>query len=1173
MLSNVVQNPVTPVSIPPLQGGSTQTSQSAAPNAGAVPITSPLTTELGDKQDLKTLGEKLQQIATSLGESATAQSVSSALKTTPMDLHPDSSHPREATPRTTVAAFIQSQGLPLPTEPFSLTGLAKAVTDRSMAHPLGNLGGALSWPVPLSADEQRRLHSIAMRHAHHLGDSPQVAQTRGGILTFLALEHPLPAETLGSPAKLLDALLTSPQAQLMGKALQQGMQGLATPSSNTDYLLAAIAVQLDPESVTAPKRNTVAGFDLAGPQNLGKSASDIVQRFTAHLVSQGKTTPAMAGAAAHLLLAGSAPVFLIKDIPGSVTYGSPAWLNLAVAAATIENQTPGKLANMTYGQVMLEARSARLADPAATDTAQKAALLDWGVANGVVAKKEDSLYSDQDLATLISTFTTRNTLMTDAATALAQDLPLRREMALAQLKQRFPGHEAVFEEKVISITTRHDTYSEGGKGVGHGKLLTGLHSMLDVAMMDLNQPDLVFRSKDSRIPLAQMNADPHFGVSGKFEQQFDNAIDDKKTAVGTVIKHLIAQLPLEDRQNFEYGEVSFFQQTAVKLGKGFTDKTQLPNRQELLVSIKRDGVTTAYEIDVKKGAIKRVSNWQATERESRSGSVVHQTKAFAASDSSALQERSPSATVPDSFASARTQVIADTFIKHLDLDKPDIKAQARGITTEDRRQGLAEGVGDFLLNLIPFRSAVVNFQQGNYGEGAFDLALDVFGFLTAGVGTAGKAVKIGSSAVSTVTKTLRIGKVIGAALINELNPLSGLGDLTTGAARLTGNGLKTLSSKALEGINKLRGASGSYDLLKTVSKEHGPTLIGTYKIGGVDTEGLAVLKNDRWYKYDHVNNKPYGLPIEEFSPRGAPTLRAPLNGPEQVESDQLYRNLTGARTPGNLADFNRGYKTGRLEALPGYRPGMSGEQLRALAIAANRRPDEMGILARELKKAYIEDAAYTSALLADDVAGPGVKITPVSQMYYNAKVDLPSIGECAGMSYAMAVAIHTGKEDQLLQNMLKVADGPPSPEADKFINDLRNLQAVVKKPSEFHYGAPTFDNGYQNIISELAHASTTTIVRIGTRDHAMLAAVRVQNGRKEWFFYDPNSGLAKFNNAMSMREGMEKVLNSGKIAAINNTRRSPTGSRVYSVSKFAPSDLNRPGIDATAVENLSDIAL
>ncbi|MCZ7080153.1 hypothetical protein, partial [Salmonella enterica] len=72
----------------------------------------------------------------------------------------------------------------------------------------------------------------------------------------------------------------------------------------------------------------------------------------------------------------------------------------------------------------------------------------------------------------------------------------------------------------------------------------------------------------------------------------------------------------------------------------------------------------------------------------------------------------------DSFASDRTRYIADAFVEHLDLDDPDIKEHARGQTTLDKQRGRAAVAEAYLLSLVPFYSAIGNFQQGNYGEGA-----------------------------------------------------------------------------------------------------------------------------------------------------------------------------------------------------------------------------------------------------------------------------------------------------------------------------------------------------------------------------------------------------------------------------------------------------------------------
>ena len=93
----------------------------------------------------------------------------------------------------------------------------------------------------------------------------------------------------------------------------------------------------------------------------------------------------MANVGAYVLLARKAPELLIKDLPASVTYGSTAWLNLSIAAATIEAQTPGKVPNMTFAQVMSAAEGASLQDLSITQKAQSAALRVWGVVNGVIS--------------------------------------------------------------------------------------------------------------------------------------------------------------------------------------------------------------------------------------------------------------------------------------------------------------------------------------------------------------------------------------------------------------------------------------------------------------------------------------------------------------------------------------------------------------------------------------------------------------------------------------------------------------------------------------------------------------------------------------------------------------------------------------------------------------------
>ncbi|WP_248749719.1 hypothetical protein [Pseudomonas sp. MWU15-20650] len=384
-----------------------------------------LNEQLGTRHNLKTLGNALAEIAQRLGPDAPAHDVLAALKATSMEVHPDSAARAVLGARTTLESFIQSLGLPLPNSHFKVSGLSVAVLDRAQIHPLGNLEGALGWPVPMSADDQQRLRNLALDYAT-APNQPTVKQTPGSLLEYLRRQTTLAPEVLGDSVKTVNALISSPQAQLLGKSLQEGMQHVATDSSAMDHLLAAMTLQLDPESITETNRNLVAGFDLAHEDHWGQTADKVVDGLAKHLVAQGKTSPGLAGAAAYLLLASRAPVFLIKDIPSTVTYGSPAWVNLAVAAAAIEAQTPGRVASMTFAQVMLEAENATLADGSVTHDAQREALIDWGVVHGVLVKKADHLYTAEELTALLREFEARTALTASATEGFEKTcLPVR----------------------------------------------------------------------------------------------------------------------------------------------------------------------------------------------------------------------------------------------------------------------------------------------------------------------------------------------------------------------------------------------------------------------------------------------------------------------------------------------------------------------------------------------------------------------------------------------------------------------------------------------------------------------------------------------------------------------------------------------------------------------------
>jgi hypothetical protein len=848
------QAPVSPGSQRSATLPTPETSRPApAPSLGTAASTS-LKRELADKQNLKTLGQKVSDTATRLGVNATPQAILAALKATPMDIQPGSSYPIEAGTAVTLDTYLTSSGLFLPNSHFALTALADAVFNRAMEHPLGNFGGGLSWPLPLGAAGQRTLVNTANDYAARRPNPPQMGPSLG-ILEYVSANQPPSGDAITDPAKALVDILNNPRAQGLGQAIQTQLNGIATDTSVNDYALTAINLVLDPESIDHPTPNRVAGFNLDQQSHWGKPASDVAVKLSEHLSHEGKTTADMANVGAYLLLARKAPELLIKDIPASVTYGSPAWLNLSIAAATIEAQTPGKVPNMTFAQVMSAAENANLQDLSITRGAQSAALRVWGVVNGVISQEEADRYNSADIDKVKTDFNQQANERIEASSLIQTEMPSRKEIALAKLKERF-GQGVPFEEKLLTV---NDTVQPHAQPLyDPNRAPAGRLSLLDIAMSGLDQ--FKWETKDPRILEATQGKSLKLDVNAAFNDQLTRAIDLRKKGIGTTIKHLIAQLPVADRHNLEYGKLEFYQNNTYQLGAGFTGKTLVHKNEQLLVKATGTTGETVYAIDLKKGSISTVPGTVLTRERERDANRVYPIERFTPSNASEADWRQDttagtSRPVPSSFSSTRTQSIADAFVEHLDIDNKDAITQGKGTTAYDQQMDVEERLADFFLDLVPLRSAIVNFKNGNYMDGALDLGMDIFGFVTAGVGTAAKVAKVGAKAIRTTTKALQVARILGTTVIGELNPVSGLGDLIQGGAKLIG-----------KGVDKVRNANGAYEAARAVSSEHGPITHGTFKVADQTFQSDTILSNGHRYAYDSGSMKAYGTPLEDFNP-------------------------------------------------------------------------------------------------------------------------------------------------------------------------------------------------------------------------------------------------------------------------------------------------------------------
>ncbi|WP_448650774.1 glycosyltransferase family 32 protein [Pseudomonas fluorescens] len=858
----------------------------ATTDATALDNSAALKTAFGDSCNWKALSEKLQALVQTLtrnfplddpatratNKASLESDLASRLKTTSLYVCEDSTYYREhtLTPAHVVSleAFIDGNALSVPKTLDGLMALTSAALRQSQVHPLGNFSGALGWSVPLEKEHQDAIITLLDSGPSGVPGLP-LADGSKGLLRHLLSGSSVTDTDLQNPTIALEKLLASPKAQALGVAIQQKLGLYPNDTSIHDGVLTALQLSLDPESYRTPARNKIAGFDLAQRQHWGKPASVIIDELASQLIRQGKATPQTANLAARLLLTHSAPQFLVKGIPPTVTYGSLTWAQLAIATAKVEADSPGRSLNMTYAEIL--AGAAQMSNEGlTTHSAQYEALRDWALVNGFLTTAE-TVPTDHQMENIRTTFNNQLSALTTTSTALQTELPSRREMALAMLKAQFPLlDESVFEAKVIWKAVLPP---------GRPGKFPGVHSMLDIVMEGdkINAPQEHWLTTDKRIPIntfCTLSAAGTLTLGTAFSTDYNNAITSLEKGHQGFAEYLIGNLPLEDRLNFEYGTLEFFHTNTYKLAMDFTSPPTLRSRgHTLTVKIKRGDDVNLYVINTKNGTVRKDNTqrekysepYSSAKLEVRDVSIISKTVLFNPFEDEHARYapgKEVSAEVPQTSTSNRTKYIAKVFAKSLDLHNDDLLNHARGVTSYDKSRAGDAAIGDFMLNLIPLRSAIVNFMKGNYGEGVMDLGLDLIGLLTLGAGKAAQAGKVFAKGVSSAKGVARAARFVGATAIEAFNPLDGLSALTGGVTRLLGRG----ATFGWKGVKTVAGQARSYDLLKAVSKQEGVAATGTYKVAGQRIESDTVFDNGSWHFYDASKKKAYGIAPREYRP-------------------------------------------------------------------------------------------------------------------------------------------------------------------------------------------------------------------------------------------------------------------------------------------------------------------
>ncbi|WP_150732856.1 hypothetical protein [Pseudomonas fluorescens] len=820
-------------------------------------------------------------------------------------------HPVEAQKMVTVHRYIIASGWTVPTNVAQARNLVEVLTTPVPASPeTGNFWGALAYPRPLTPSQ---LNIITRETSHLLGSS----EVRG------LLEYLLEDKSFTSPAQGLMLALNSEEAGELDETVRVKLNALPTKHSKLDYTSAALLLNLDP--TPGQLRNHVAGYDLTQEANLGRKPSEVVSDFEKYLVAQGKVTARTAPVAAYHLLAGSAPEYLI-EVPDNLICNTHTWTMFRIAVSQIEQLSPGASLGMKFEDIMKYGalKPITVGQEIAVQSLSVNAIMDWAIANGVIVKNASDSYTPEQLKIASEKFQSVREELARAGGYLTAPVPTREALAKAELERVF-GKGLPYEEPCF-------------RGTG-SPMPQPPYSMLDLYMTGLLQPGK-YTSSNSEIPTATVESKlgQLKNVAHLFESEFNKYFDDLQTGLQSIIKKLIHELPIEDRQSLEYGTQTFFSVRSEAIVEELTPevKDNHKGRHGILMVSKYGDIARVYEVFTSPPMIRprtdlplplplggRTRTVMSPDDPGKRITIVGAMPYSV--DSQAFIEGTPprkgkispviidqiypqtlrtklpgfgytSDVVPNAFAPGSwASHIADVMVKeHFITGREQLRELAAGVTTWEEEQAHSASVMRFFESLIPFKTCIDNIQSGNVGDAVLDCTLDAAGFVIPGIGVAGKVAQVLKSGAKLIPKLVKVTWIISSNIVINANPLDGAGDLLKAGANVVGKLGARASSAAKDGIAQLRNLYGTSKAVDPVFVSKRADIaegtVGAASIGAQTEKLRAVFKDGNWYDFNRATNEAYGPPLENFTPDSAIALERTTfsDGSTAYTNSQLF---------------------------------------------------------------------------------------------------------------------------------------------------------------------------------------------------------------------------------------------------------------------------------------------
>eukprot|EP01133_Synstelium_polycarpum_P002000 gene2000-2281_t len=353
---------------------------------------------------------------------------------------------------------------------------------------------------------------------------------------------------------LLHQLLASPPAQALAARLSEtvGWYGEHASAANTRasrnaLLFAALILSLDANA--GKQRATVAGYDLTDSYNWGLTFHEVRNAVEAMVQFKVLRTSAVP-MAAHLLLAGIAPEFLVRDIPDEVSYmSSHTWVHFKQYVDLIEAETPGASRAMRFTDFMAVIYFIM---PSRRVRRGSLPIVDWAVANGVLAKNVDGHSTTQKNRAIAALNEQLNQLQISSELKKNGHTSLY-EIALQDLQRVFAGSTDL-ERMVIQWQARPGNRSEPDIAANTAVSLVQLHMA-----GKLTKGTTQWRSTLKDVDFASMASrfDELGSIHSTFAAEFEKRYTAVRAALLQSIVYWMSQLPLLSRKGMEYGSLEF----------------------------------------------------------------------------------------------------------------------------------------------------------------------------------------------------------------------------------------------------------------------------------------------------------------------------------------------------------------------------------------------------------------------------------------------------------------------------------------------------------------------------------------------------------------------------------------------------------------------------------------